>query len=183
MIIGVSGKIGSGKDTIGLIIQYLVSKSHVENGSLRHLDMEPNDVLAWKVNDFINVSTWQIKKFAGKLKECVSVITGISVADLEKTDVKNKTLGEEWIRYGRAQGFFIDGSTRIMNNVACTKEEYERELKENWQTAYKLEHTPRTILQMLGTEVGRFIHPDTWVNALMVDYKPNKNAVTVKNSI
>ena len=34
MILAVSGKISSGKDTVGKIIQYLVWKSRVEKGEL-----------------------------------------------------------------------------------------------------------------------------------------------------
>ena len=41
-------------------------------------------------------SDWQIKKFADKLKECVSIITGISRIDLEKIEVKNGDLPKEW---------------------------------------------------------------------------------------
>ena len=60
-----------------------------------------------------------------------------------------------------------------MNNVACTKERYEEEYRINWQTAYKYEHSPRSIMQMIGTEVGRFVHHDFWVNSLMSKYKPH----------
>ena len=59
-----------------------------------------------------------------------------------------------------------------MKSKQCSKEEYEAHYNINWQTAYKFEHTPRTILQQLGTEVGRQIHQDVWVNATMVDYYP-----------
>jgi hypothetical protein len=164
MIIGVSGKIGSGKDTVGNIIQYLTEPELQEN----------SDCLDFLKNGFAMTQypfTWQIKKFADKLKECASLILGIPREDLEKIEVKNRVLGKEWIRYGKANGFFIKGDERIMNNEPCSKEEYEIELKTNWQTTYKLEHTPRTILQLLGTEVGRFIHPDFWINALFVNYK------------
>ena len=113
-----------------------------------------------------------VRKFADKLKDVACTILGCTREQLENNDFKNTPLGEEWIRYGKADGFFYGGSMPdpIMNNVPCTKEEYEKERRINWPTAYKLEHTPRSILQLLGTQVGRFIHMDTWVNALFAEY-------------
>lgn len=172
MIIGVSGKINSGKDTIGSIIQYLTLYNDL---GYSH-PISANDMDNWIKRSQQVPSNWEIRKFAGKLKECVSLITGISLEDLEKQDVKNSLLGEDWIRYGYADGFIRkyvgDGkmSDPIMNNVQCSKEKYEYEYRVNWQTAYKHEYSVRDILQLLGTEVGRAIHNDFWVNALFVDY-------------
>lgn len=66
MIIGISGKIGSGKDTVGNIIS------------------------VW------GKDPWNIKKFADALKETASILTGIPRADFEKEEVKNSNLGKEW---------------------------------------------------------------------------------------
>lgn len=73
MIIGISGKINSGKDTVGNIIQYLVclSKGTFESG-------------------------WQIKKFADKLKDIICLLIGCTREQLENQEFKNKELGEEW---------------------------------------------------------------------------------------
>lgn len=70
MIIGISGKIGSGKDTIGEIIQGL----SITNGGRE----------------------FEIKKFAGKLKTIASLLTGIPVYDFENQDFKKTLLGSEW---------------------------------------------------------------------------------------
>jgi CO dehydrogenase nickel-insertion accessory protein CooC1 len=96
MIIAVSGKIGSGKDLVGQIIQYLTDKA---SAGYKYPDSEHD------FNDYYKSvhpasSNWKIVKFADKLKECVSIVTGISREDLEKEEVKNSTLGAEWIRYG-----------------------------------------------------------------------------------
>jgi hypothetical protein len=114
MIIGISGKMQSGKNTVASIINQLTNNMFVE------------------------------KAFADKLKECVSIITGIPRADLEKEEVKNSYLGDEWNR--------IESMT------------------------------VRTLLQEFGTEVGRQIHPDTWVNALFSEYdnKGNENYLEKK---
>lgn len=71
MIIGISGKIGSGKDTVGDFIQKLTADEH-------------------------NKSSWEVKKFAGKLKQIVSLITGVSLKDLEDQSIKSATLNDEW---------------------------------------------------------------------------------------
>ncbi|MCK9429980.1 MAG: hypothetical protein M0R17_08240, partial [Candidatus Omnitrophica bacterium] len=166
-IIGVSGKIGSGKDTLGNVIQYLSCNS--EEHFKEDIEM---GTLEGEMKEAPEFSEWKIKKFADKLKECVSIITGISRKDLEKIEVKNSTLGEEWIRYGYADTFYRDMDGKpIMNNKQCTKEEYLEHYKTNWQTAYKHEYTVRELLQLFGTEVGRQIHSDFWINALFADYK------------
>lgn len=176
MIIGISGKIGAGKDTVGKIIQYFTNCKQNDSriGTLEHFNL------------FCNLTTygqewnkdWQIKKFAYKLKQCVSIITGIPIEDLEKEEVKNRLLGEEWIRYGYANGFIKkyigngDMGEPIMNNKQCSKEEYKEHYKTNWQTTYKLHLTVRELLQVIGTDLFRNqLHEDTWVNALMSEYK------------
>lgn len=172
MIIGICGKINSGKDTVGEIIQYLNEYYEVWN-----LDFE-NFLDCYNTNKINKYSQWQIKKFADKLKDIVCLLIGCTREQLEDEEFKNKELGEEWIRYGKADGFFHTSNGTIMNNAPCSKEEYEEELKVNWQTAYKHIYTPRTLLQILGSECGRnLIHPDIWVNSLMSEYK-NTELVT-----
>lgn len=65
-LIGLSGKLQSGKDTVAGIIQ----------------DIMPG--------------YWMTKRFAGKLKQIVSLLTGIPLEDLEDIAVKNSSLGPEW---------------------------------------------------------------------------------------
>ena len=178
MIIGISGKIGSGKDTVGKIIQELTTKTidthrtiEDEFGNpLREFNKEGRDIGYATIK--ITKTDWEIKKFAYKLKQIVSILTGIPVEDLEKQEVKDSLLGEEWIRYGYANGFTQqNGETRMINQT-CSKERYEEELKTNWQTAYKHQYTVRDLLQLIGTEAMRnVIHSNIWVNALFVDYK------------
>ncbi len=122
MIIGISGKIGNGKDTVGQMIQKLTMNSYQQ-------------------------SPWKIKKFAYKLKQIVSILTGIPVEDLEKQEVKDRMLGKEWER-------FISLDEVLKNGVG------RRPL------------TVREVLQRVGTEAMRDqLHPNVWVNALMADYK------------
>lgn len=183
MIISISGKIGSGKDTVGKIIQYLTQKQHM---NLDTVDTEKEFnvfVFSSKLSD----NLWQIKKFAGKLKQIVSILTGVSVEDLEKQEVKERELKEEWKRY-----FFIEkfSDKRIPSNFygifsneseayktfgftdGIIKKPFHLELDSEMLTI-------RQLLQEVGTNAMRnIIHPNIWVNALFVDYeKPAVKAI------
>jgi hypothetical protein len=70
MIIGINGKIGSGKDTIGEIIQGLCLTNKNQ--------------------------TFEIKKFAGKLKQIGSLLTSIPVEKFEDQEFKKLPMGLEW---------------------------------------------------------------------------------------
>jgi len=88
MIIGINGKIGSGKDTVGSIIQYLTSEcGDINNKSYRDYEL----FLTMGGN-----SNWEIKKFAGKLKEIASLLTGIPIEKFEDQEFKKTMLGPEW---------------------------------------------------------------------------------------
>jgi hypothetical protein len=107
MIIGVSGYSGCGKDTVGTILQQIDRDSH-----------------------------WEIKKWAGKLKQVAELLTGIPVEKFEDQEFKKTNLGKQW-------------NDRINNPMSV-----------------------RDFLQKLGTEGLRDgLHTNTWVNALMADYK------------
>ena len=124
MIVSISGRIGSGKDTVGEIIQQLRPQQGYE-----------------------------VKKWAGKLKDIVCLLLGCTREQIEDREFKEKELGEEWdvIRRG--------GNNSLLHPDDFPELEYEK-------------LTPRKLLQLLGTECGReIIHPNIWVNALMIEYK------------
>lgn len=148
MIIGISGKIGSGKDTVGMIIQALTmgpNSGRYKNDPvlyLKNYEGKPN-----------LKGGWQIKKFAGKLKQIVSILTGIPVKDLERQVVKNSSLGPEWNRY------------------PCYSNPHSIHATAPYPYIPKEEMTVRTLLQEVGTDAMReVIHPNIWVNALFADY-------------
>ncbi len=155
MIIGISGKIGSGKDTVGKMIQYLttVYKPTYSEYKRRHID--GNQEVA---NPF-----FQNKKFADKLKDIVCILLGCTREQLEDRDFKEKELGEEWTcweieGYHSETYLFMDKQSAI-------------ESQGGYYPPVKRYLTPRKILQLMGTECGRgIIHPNIWVNSLMSDY-------------
>lgn len=173
MIIGVSGKIGSGKDTVGSVIQYIISnKIHNQNLTYNEwLELYP-------VKN--EISGWKIIKWADKPKDMICILLGCTREQLEDREFKETKLGEEWTRYSIAKGFWSHSdnnpSHRMMDDVQCDKETYEAELRINWQTAYKTNYTPRILLQYIGTDLFRkFIHENVWVNATLRDYKISRD--------
>lgn len=180
-LIGISGKLQSGKNTVASIIQMLTSPNY-KNEYLYKVGININRLSDYNFSD----SVWQQKAFAGKLKQIVSILTEIPVEDLEKQEVKDRVLGEEWkywvwTDYKLANNQNIDG---IISQPFSTREEAENQKIGTGRVPYYFGgaeikskiHTPRTLLQLLGTDCGRqIIHPNIWVNALMSEYKTINN--------
>ena len=91
MIIGVSGYSGSGKDTVGAIIQYLNYSNplfaSIEEVCSRYKEYE--ELLDEE-------SGWVTRKFAGKLKDIAEHLTGIPIEKFEDQEFKKTNLGPEW---------------------------------------------------------------------------------------
>lgn len=144
MIIGISGYSGSGKDTVGIIIQYLNAETKI---SLKEVLKKPQDHQWWLEER----SGWEIKKWAGKLKDIASLLTGIPVKNFEDQEFKTSLLGPEW-------------GTVTLNPLNAIP------VFEN--VKFNSLMTVRDFLQKLGTDAVRNgLHKNTWVNTLMSDYK------------
>lgn len=147
MIIGINGKIGSGKDTVGRIIQYLTSEYNTRYVYADWVDRVEN----YSSDTY---SPWEIKKFAGKLKTIASILTGIPVENFEDQEFKKTLLGNEW-------GTVKDNP---LNAIPVFED-------------VKFNHlmSVRELLQKLGTDAMRDnLHENVWVNALFTDYKPTQ---------
>ena len=153
MIIGVSGYSGSGKDLVGTIIQYLVANNQTGyNNSDTSLDkiIKSQEENNWWLEE---QSGWEIKKWAGKLKEIASMLTGIPKHKFEDQEFKKTNLPEEW--------------NEIQSTVRYTQ-------KGSYITEQFVPMTVRNFLQKLGTDGLRDgLHENVWVNALMSDYTPD----------
>jgi len=145
MIIGLSGYSGSGKDAVGTIIQYL---------QCRPTAITLEEVLNNYVHNewwLVDESEWQIKKWAGKLKVIASLLTGIDKNMFEDQQFKKTNLGPEW--------------NKARDTTKFTP-------KESYIIHEEIPMSVREFLQKLGTDGLRDgLHPNTWVNALMADYK------------
>lgn len=162
-LIGISGKIGSGKDAIGQLAMIIKSDLIKNEPSFNETNENSllNIVQNWDKysNVYHTLSGFEIKKFAYKLKMFVSLLTGIPIADLEKAEVKDSKLGEEW-----AYLLYWNGKNMLRNNPSSWNDFDPNRLKH---------YTVRQMLQYVGTELFRNqFHENTWVNALFADYKP-----------
>lgn len=154
MIIGLSGKAQVGKDTVCMIMQLLY----------------PNDRIATEVDDidayasfpsffqqsFKFISKYKNKKFAFKVKEVASLLTGIATLQFEDEEFKNSPLGDEWK---------VKRLPDLLRGPRGSDAHYEY---------FYSPLTVRELLQRIGTEAMRKgVHEDVWVNSLIAEYKHN----------
>ncbi len=152
-LIGISGKIDSGKDTVFEIIQKLCLTN--------------------------NGPSWENKKFADKLKDIVCILLGCTREQLEDREFKEKVLGEEWniVKLKLPFGTEFKEINKIFNSIE-EAHNYAIETGYTRYEAYVKALTPRLLLQLLGTECGRdIIHPNIWVNSLFADYKSERQTL------
>lgn len=174
-LIAISGKIGSGKDTVGSIIQYLTTP---EGSNKFSIDDYLNDTSSYLYAG----NSFQIKKFADGLKDCVCILIGCTRLQLENQKFKDTSLGPEWWKYEVRWTSFD-----VLDGIYDThKEAAERAIQlgasnydiENLDIIDTIKLTPRKLLQLLGTECGRnIIHPNIWINAAFADYKDKYEAL------
>lgn len=125
MIIGLSGKKQSGKDTAAKIIISLL-KGHTQNEILYNSSIVPT----------LSNNNIQLYRFADAVKECASIILNVNKELFENNDFKQQKIGKDW------------------GNL-----------------------TYRDFLQKFGTEVGRAINPNIWLNVVKNKIDKNKHTI------
>lgn len=174
-IIAISGKMQSGKNTVASIIQYLTLQKYYPNvWKDKSFDffLDYGKSHTWK-------SDWKQVAFSSKLKQIVSILTGIPVEDLEKQEVKDRILGEEWNRYLLKEWWINDEyAEHEQFTYFASNEDMQKYISDMGHTdstcsqVGKTSITVRQLLQEVGTDVMRnIIHPSIWVNALFADYR------------
>lgn len=145
-LIGISGLMGSGKDTLAALMQYHISKHRLEKfGDSPSLFPSIEDFVNGRGEGLSNRHGWETRRFADKLKECAALILGVPRQKFEDQAFKMEALPKEWDR----EVPVLDGVMEPMSY--------------------------RVFLQELGTEGARSIHPQFWVNALFSDFKEDSN--------
>lgn len=173
-LVGISGKIGSGKSTVGQIIQYLtaVNTPSTMNAGKRYTLKE---YLA--LNDMSCNDIYEIKKFASKLKDITCILIGCTREDLESQEFKTKELGEAWDMYELTWGDGWESHTDIVTKD-FNKNLYLNDRGEFEGSTKVIKMTPRKLMQVLGTEcIRNLIHPNAWVNSLFANYSDEFNWV------
>lgn len=184
-LIGISGKIGAGKDLVGMIIHALHCKDPdwVRNNDdvkaiLNNFFSPEGGYLCpeLKVKQSLSVNNrhYETKKFADKLKDITCLLIGCTREQLEDREFKEKELGEDWFKtvfhiqsnHNQLETFF--DREEAVNVMSHWDENYQQEV---YIASEDVIMTPRLLLQLLGTEAGRqIIHPNIWVNSLFADY-------------
>lgn len=100
MILGISGKAGSGKDTVGKIIQWLTADDYDDRTWLKEnpeaaLNLNEDSNKNW-VGNPDGLGKFKNKKFGGMVKQITSLITGCTMDDLENRITKESEIGPEW---------------------------------------------------------------------------------------
>lgn len=167
MIIGISGKIGSGKDTVASIIRLLslgVTPSDIPRIIKEKYDFPLPDVDKGYYD-------WEINRFAGMVKNIVCMLTDCTREQLEDEAFKNKQLGEEWKIWEWQEVIktaYDYSSPTVIRRIAMHE---PMGWPYNRINVKQIILTRRRLLQLIGTDCGRnIIHPNIWVNALMSRY-------------
>lgn len=94
-LIGISGKIGSGKDTTAELIQLVTLYGLNYTDELKNVAPRLLDDPELKQYTLQN-NTWKIAKYAENLKVIASLLTGIPREKFEDQEFKKTHLGPEW---------------------------------------------------------------------------------------
>jgi hypothetical protein len=167
MIVGISGKIGSGKDTLAAMIQY-----HAFTSSRSH---------TWNLQMFLNstpeqreiLGHWKIRRFAGALKQIVALLTGCNVEDFESQEFKNQELPSMWDRSLDDAREFLQFKCRH-SGTALYLDDLDWVRRQATDMGFKFSRTYREVLQEIGTNVmRRHFLDNVWINALFSTYEPH----------
>lgn len=154
MIIGISGKLQTGKNTSAHMMQYIIEnyKEGLDADSM---------FASYLLGYAYDFEKTEQKQFASKIKQIIALLINCDVKDLENESFKNKILPKEWWKYKLPNGQLLAYTD---NNPDFIKK-------------YNLiKMTPRLMMQLIGTEGMRdIIHPNIWVTSLFADYNENSN--------
>ena len=94
MIIGISGKAQSGKDTVCKMIVYTIWYYNCSQ-RLQPFSLEHYNNTYEKFGDVIDFTYWYKTSFANKLKQCLSSILNVSISKFEENEFKKSEV--EWL--------------------------------------------------------------------------------------
>lgn len=171
-LIGISGKIGSGKDTFAKMIILAIHAQYANP----FVNGEPfEDYWKYKLVDprFPYSDTWKIKKFADKLKEIVCILIACTREQLEDQEFKNSFLPPMW---DILELKWPGSSTKPIKWPAI--ESYISKFPD----AKRRSITVREMMQLIGTDCMRdHLHSQVWVNALFSSWNINPLADSFNN--
>lgn len=148
-VIGISGKIGSGKDTLAQLLQLHIWNDYFPEEE-NYFKADAIERLA--TGNFSSLSEWSLNGkmfkqmlFAKKLKQFVADILGVPVEKLNDQEFKKSNLPVEW---------------NVFQHYTSVGDD-------------KRPMTVRELLIGIGDGMRERVHPDIWVNALFSQYDEN----------
>jgi hypothetical protein len=161
-LIGISGKMGNGKDTVANIIQYLTRNYAYIDYSLE------------QYNQLVRKKDWEVKSFAEKLKQISADLTGLPLETFKTQEGKLTVLDSMWDYYTlEYDNIFFKTNTyqEILDKIGEIVLNHE---EANFFIS-KIKHhqmTVREVLQLVGTDCMRDnLHQNVWVNSLFANYQ------------
>lgn len=159
MIIGISGKAGSGKTTVSKMMRY-------------YLDEAMRSIL--DVGQDLKYNRITIKNFASGVKDIVSILTGCKREDLDDEKFKKSYLPKEWNKYSvyyecvRNEevhtdqiSFNTEKGARDTINILLMKSHIRQ------VNLSIVKRTYRDLLNEVGTNIGRNqFHQNIWVDII-----------------
>ena len=157
-LISLTAKASSGKDLVAEIIQYLTYYNGVNT---------ERTFSEWVLlGKPVFKKEYQIKKWAGPLRKVASILLGMDEQYLYTTEFKESILSECW-------NYFEDHHLKKYFNSPYPMSDGPKTADKNVLYSHKM--TGRLFLQLLGTNAIRDgLHPNSWINALMAEYRPPK---------
>lgn len=179
-LIGLSGRLGNGKDLVGSIINYITHLNYEE------LETKRGDIplIQYIENINGNFPRYDIKKYADKLKDICCLILGCTREQLEDREFKEKPI-PHLTKYEVSFKYIypIGTITSRPEKITFPTEDEANNFIENGlydgltivKESCKVNPiyvTPRDIQNRFGTDCGRnMIHSNIWCEALFADYK------------
>lgn len=152
MIIGISGKAGSGKNVIAEMLKLCQFAEQKKLTTLNKPQTDEEMLFLIRMIKSSLVHNVEVIRFADKVKDIVCSLIGCTRTQLEDRQFKETPLGEEWWYY------------KLPNkNLSYLNENQLTDFIKNYLL---VKPSPKLFLQQIGTECGRnIIHPNVWINA------------------
>jgi len=179
ILIGISGKMNSGKNYAALIMQHTMKHAPYNSP----LEQFLKNAASYNVKDYgEGISNLKAIAFADSLKQVAGLLLGVNPLKFNEREFKDSKLSKDWDLV--APTILI---TEADLETFLTKEEAAKTLKENYVEMigspgyYYPNHmmafyTGRSLLTSLGDAL-RGIHPNIFVNALLNKLDPKKSYV------
>lgn len=172
ILIGISGKKQSGKDTVAkYLFSYIIQNSNQDNNNFiinnksvieQYFNEDFSKVYSNLDDNFYKT---HIYKFATPLKQIVSILLDLDPSELEKEVVKNTPICD-FITYKISFPNRFKSEEYYHDTESLNQRLEELQSSNIFYSLKKINITPRELMQYLGTDVIRNIDPNIWINLL-----------------